>query len=291
MKKYTTLCFLILFTRSVNAQINLTLSVNARPIANLSMWSTRADMLTLVATLPGAATSTVTYKINTTIKDANGSTIATTNLQAAATKRITGGTTSILYAIDVLDLTALVFEKNTQLKLNQSGQLPSGSYQVTVQCIGINQPIPISNTVARFFTIAPIVLPILIKPYSDEVLQKEIAQTAIIFRWSPVAPAPANVVVYRLAVFEVLLNQTPNQAVRANMPLLDKDVIATTQYLWQPQLSFADSTVKKYVWTIQTLGDNRQPLISDALGSQGISEPKTFSVSTIKQIIEANKNQ
>jgi hypothetical protein len=83
---------------------------------------------------------------------------------------------------------------------------------------------------------------------------------------------------YRLCVFEVLQNQTPIQALRANQPLLDKDVKAATQFIWNPGLSFLDSTIKKYVWTIQTLNAQGTVIAGETSSGQGISEPNTFTI-------------
>jgi len=93
--------------------------------------------------------------------------------------------------------------------------------------------------VCKPFFLAATQLPVLMKPYNEEILDGNIAQTAITFRWTPLTPRTPNPVTYRLQVFEILEYQTPMQALRANQPLLDQEVIGTTQYIWRPQLPFA----------------------------------------------------
>jgi hypothetical protein len=73
-------------------------------------------------------------------------------------------------------------------------------------------------------------------PANETILDIEKAKNVITFRWTPVAPRPAEILTYRVTVFEILPNQTPMQALRSNQPLLAKDIIGTTQFIWQPQL-------------------------------------------------------
>ena len=114
------------------------------------------------------------------------------------------------------------------------------------------------------------------------------AQTAIIFRWTPVVPAQISPVTYHIQIFEVLPTQTPVQALRSNQPLLDKEIKAATQFIWQPQLSFysyADNDTKKpakFIWTIQSLDKAGLPVTQTDGNGEGRSEPFIFLVDTEK---------
>ena len=116
-------------------------------------------------------------------------------------------------------------------------------------------------------------------------------------------------------VFEVLDKQQPVQAMRSNQPLLVKDVIGATQYIWQPQLGMIDccpdlepdtdtlkaqkanistsrsnlrgkqpvssdakGTGKKFVWVVQALDDRGLPFGDGNVNGDGISEPAVFSI-------------
>jgi hypothetical protein len=109
---------------------------------------------------------------------------------------------------------------------------------------------------------------------------------------------------YRVTVFEVLENQTPMQALRSNQPLLAKDIVGTTQYIWQPQLGLTmccpmgdpdfDLKIKKdsgdvvhvdpdfdayaYIWTIQTFDSRGAPFGDGNINGDGISEPNVFFI-------------
>jgi hypothetical protein len=81
--------------------------------------------------------------------------------------------------------------------------------------------------------------------------------------------------------------------------LLDKSVIGTTQYIWQPQLSFneivqdslpADSSkgviaerVKTFIWTVQTFtqsgfGAPLTPVTEGNINGDGRTEPAIFYI-------------
>ena len=125
------------------------------------------------------------------------------------------------------------------------------------------------------------------KPYNEEVIDAKKAQTAIIFRWSPVVPTQPSPVTYRIQVFEVLPIQSPVQALRSNQPLLDKEILAATQFIWQPQLSFLpyDEETKKlptFIWTIQSLDANHNPVTQTDGNGEGRSEPLIFFVNPDK---------
>jgi hypothetical protein len=143
-------------------------------------------------------------------------------------------------------------------------------------------------------------------PANETVLDIEKAKAAITFRWTPVAPRPIQPLAYRVTVFEVLAGQTPMQALRSNQPLLAKDVIGTTQYIWQPQLGLTmccldgdpdvDLKMKKdsggvvhgdvdfdldayaFIWTLQTFDLQGRPFGDGNINGDGISEPNVFFI-------------
>jgi hypothetical protein len=144
-------------------------------------------------------------------------------------------------------------------------------------------------------------------PANESILDIDKAKAAITFRWSPVAPRLAEMLTYRVIVFEVLDYQTPMQALRSNQPLLTKEIIGTTQFIWQPQLGMtnccidADSdgdgdagnlkdTTRRslgpdmepdayaFIWTIQTLDSRGAPFGDGNINGDGISEPNVFFI-------------
>lgn len=278
MKKITIAIITLFTTQFVQAQlVNINLVMNPRPVANISDWAGRRDVLTLIATQP-AQGGARNVKINTIIKTVDGTTVAVTDMQRAPVKALVQGGTTIFYAADVVNLQAMLFTGSFQDKLNRTGKLPAGNYQIIVRLDSTDLPIELSNTQTKTFFLSATQLPILIMPINGDLLPATMAQTAITFRWSALVPRPTEPVHYRVQVFEVLANQTPMQALRSNQPLLDREVIGTTQYIWRPQLSFVRDSVNKFVWTIQSFDNKNAIIAGEVPNGEGRSEPKTFNV-------------
>lgn len=280
MKKITILLFTLLAIKFSNAQVNINLVMNPRPIANINDWAGRADVLTLVASASPIGVFPNNVKINTTIKTADGTTVAFTDMQRAQVKALVRGGSTIFNAADVVNMQAMVFTSSFQNKINSTGKLPAGNYQIIVRLDSTDLPVELSNTQTKNFFLSSTQLPVLIMPADGSVLPTAAAQTAITFRWTALAPRPTEPVRYRVQVFEVLTEQTPMQALRSNQPLLDKEVIGRTQYIWQPQLGFADTANKKFVWTIQSFEFQGPAITGEVPNGEGKSEAKTFTISS-----------
>lgn len=278
------------------AQLNTILVVVPQPPGTLISWGTK-ELTYIISNQGGAAPRNFIVKAE--LKAADGTVAATTNL-AKARVRTMGPATLILYAADVAPLDVMIFYGKYKSSLDRSGKLPSGNYELCVQLVTPVDFLPVSEVRCRNFTLAAFQLPIPMMPANDEVLDAEKAQTSVIFRWTPVAPRPIEQVKYIVTVFEVLDKQTPMQALRSNQPLLTKEIIGTTQYIWQPQLSFAKTKIwmndteslytqedravldsvdaSTFIWTIKTVDIRGIPFSDGNVNSDGISEPNTFTV-------------
>ena len=289
MKHKIFLAFFLLFTFAVNAQLTTNLVVNARPSARLSDWSiTKSTFTLIVSNISPLGNRRV--KIKSVLKTADGTTVAATDLNKAPIILIRDGN-SIYDANTVFPLEIQQFEGSFQNMLNRTGKLSSGAYQLCVELVDPTTFAALTATQCRSFFVAALQLPITMVPYDKQELDSRKAQTAITFRWTPLTPLPQGGVNYHIQVFEVLENQQDVQALRANQPLLDKNIFAVTQYIWQPQLSFInsddDSTglqkPRRFIWTIQALDASFKPIGNDA-NYEGRSEPKVF-------IVNANRKQ
>lgn len=280
MKKITILISTIIAMQFAQAQpLTLILTPNPNYVATVSEWGTKGPVLNLMVMQSPQGPFVKNVKINTVIKTTDGTTVATTDMLRATIKPVSSGTT-IFSAADVFNMQALVFAGSYQNKINSTGKLPTGNYQVIVRLDSTSLPIALSAERTRVFYLAATQLPVLIAPANEAILPAAAAQTAITFRWTAFVPKPLEALRYRVQVFEVLQEQTPMQALRSNQPLLDKEVLGTTQFIWQPQLSFADGSDKKFVWTVQTFDFKRQLLTGDVPNGEGRSEAKIFTVSS-----------
>ncbi len=298
----------VLFTASTaTAQINTNLVLAATPPATLSEWANRREVLTyIINSQPGVSFPVI---IKTEIKTTDGTVIGTTDLVKARQILLSSATT-ILFATDVLPLENMLFTGKYNTSLQRTGKLPVDNYILCVQLVTPGDYRAVSAVVCKNFYLASLQLPILIKPYNEEVLDAKLAQTAIIFRWTPVVPRLINPVTYRLQVFEILSYQSPVQALRSNQPLLDVEIKGTTQYIWRPQLSFmpdndltsaGDTSISisnrteitkhllsRFIWTIQSLDAKGDPITQTDGNGEARSEPIIFFVDSQKNNAQKN---
>ena len=85
------------------------------------------------------------------------------------------------------------------------------------------------------------------------------------FKWTPVVPRPKDLVKYRISVWQLMQGQTGQQAIKANQPIITKDVdnLSITQAAWPPD--FVVSTCKppylcSYVWNVQAFDKKGRPV-------------------------------
>jgi hypothetical protein len=293
MKKLIITSIIIFSCTSSWAQLISNLIVNAQPPAQLSEWGNRREVLTLIVTGQGAAGGS--FKIKTEIKLTDGTVIATADLAKTPVFTPVAGAPAILTANDVMPLEYMMFTGKYKTSLQRTGKLPADNYMICTQPVNPVDYQVMGEQQCKSFYLASTQLPILMKPYNEEVLDGKKAQTAIIFRWSPVIPTQTSPVTYRLQVFEVLPNQNPVQALRSNQPVLDKEILAATQFIWQPQLIFAPQNTETeklpaFVWTIQTLDKAGLPVTQTDGSGEGRSEPVIFFVNPEKNKKPAKEN-
>ncbi len=290
MKKYISILLLSFYSVSATAQLNTTLEVQNAPTAVLSEWATRNSVINFIVTKIDPNPQQAIFK--TEIKLTDGTVIATTDLTRAPKITLRSGTT-VFYSKDVLLLEIMIFSGKYKTSLDKTGKLPADNYQLCIQPLTPDTYQPLSTVKCKFFNLVAFQLPYLIMPANNTVLNRLAAQTAIIFRWTPLTPIAKIPPYYRIQVFEVLSNQKPVQALRSNQPLLDEVVRAITQYVWQPRLAFnaSDSLPTKFIWTIQTLDENKQPVLLTDGNGESRSEPYIFSIGTNTTIEKRKGNR
>jgi hypothetical protein len=280
MKKFIIILLAVLSVKDIKAQTVTTLIVNARPTAVLSEWTYRKDILTYIvqADLPD-----LLVKIKTEIKTLDGTVIGYTDLNRSKAYPLALGTT-VFTALEVVPLEFMIFSGKYKSLLEKTGKLPADNYQVCVQLVGATDMSPVSDVKCKNFYVASVQLPVLMMPANETTMDVHKAQSAITFRWTPTTPPQSSMITYRLQVFEVLEGQQNLQALRGNQPLLDINLKMQTQYIWRPGLAMAtDSLPKKFIWTIQTLDANNEPLVQTDGNGESRSEPVIFYVGTPPQ--------
>lgn len=288
MKKLISAAIAIFIVANAMAQIKFNLVMGTQPPAQLSEWGNRREVLTLIVTGQAGVPGGGQFKIKTEIKTTDGTVIGNADLAKTPVFTINStGAPLVLFANDAMPLEFMVFTGKYKSSLERTGKLPAGNYIICVRPVNITDYTPLGEEQCKSFYLATTQLPILMKPYNEEVMDAKKAQTAIIFRWSPVVPTQPSPVTYRIQVFEVLPSQSPVQALRSNQPLLDKEILAATQFIWQPQLSFLpyDEETKKlptFIWTIQSLDKDHNPVTRTDGNGEGRSDPFIFFVNPDK---------
>lgn len=283
MKQSFFITIIICTAIAAKAQFATNLVVSPQPPASLISWTQR-DLNFIVINQSGASRQA---KIKAELKMADGTVVGTTNLAKARVINLGFGN-DIFSVDDVFSAVLMQFSGKIKTAIDRTGKLPADNYQLCVRLVTPTDYVPFTEEKCRNFTVAALQLAIPVIPANESWLKPEAAQSVITFRWTPVTPLPSSPVWYRLLVFEILDNQTPMQALRSNMPLLQKDVVGTTQYIWQPQLSIGGtaktdtvptvSVKRAFIWTLQCLDAAGQPLGDGHVNGDGISEPHIFYV-------------
>lgn len=286
MKKLIASVITVFIVASSMAQVKLTLIVATQPPAQLSEWSNRREVLTVIVSTQGIPQG-FQYKLKTEIKTLDGTVIGSVDLARSPVFTPNSTGTTVLVANDVMPLELMLFTGKYKTSLERTGKLPADNYNICVQPVRLVDYAPAGEVQCKNFYLATTQLPILMRPYNEEILDAKKAQTAITFRWTPVVPKATTPVTYRIQVFEVQPTQNPVQALRSNQPLLDKEIVAATQYIWQPQLTFLpyDNETKKlptFIWTIQSLDKDHKPVTQTDGSGEGRSEPVIFFVNPDK---------
>jgi|SRR6185503_195181 len=286
--------FLVMLLTTVTAaygQINLNLALNSRPQPWLSDWSNPVNGTMIITYMPGPIAGSPTMKIKTTLLDEGGGVIGRSNFNAARVYTLKQGVNQFSIA-DALQLQNLILPGTIKNLLQRTGRLPAGQYQLMVEITNTTGTAVLAKQSRPFF-VTSYQLPVLMQPANGAALDAGIAQQVIIFRWTSVIPVSSEIPVYRVQVFEILPGQEPMQAFRGNRPLLDEQAIqGTTQYIWRPNLPMVDSTAnRRFIWTVQTLDINGQPVPTADMNVQGRSEPAVFNIvnqmGTISKSIKA----
>lgn len=278
MKKIILIQALILIIfANANAQVNLTLAFNNRPQPFLSDWYNAVNGRALV-TVTGATTVTA-VKFKTTITNEEGVNIGVTNIAAAPLYNLNALPATNSFSLgDILQIQNMIFTPTAQTLLQQSGRLRAGTYKITIQVLNTQGILLTEKT--SIINCAAYQLPVPIFPYDGATLDAHVAANIITFRWTRLTPVLQEVPRYKVQVFEVFNFQTPMQALRSNMPLLDAEAAkGATQFIWRSNLSMMDSTSnRKFIWTLQTLDFNGAPIPTIDMNQQGRSESSVFTI-------------
>lgn len=252
----------LLLSCGVTKSQQLQLKVAANPPQYLADWENQKQLA--VATVTNLLGAVPAIKIGCVIQK-GGAVIARTDLKRMPVVRV-DRPVLIFYTDDILPASALVFPQPLP-----DNKLTEGDYELCVAVYDESGQRRIIDPKCQPFSIRSYQQPQLIFP-ADKAMLLPAQSKTIQFRWTPVSPVPAGIVKYKLQVFEVMSGQYPEQAVRSNQPLLEKELPGATQFIWVPQNDICIPCT--YVWTVQALDRDDRPI-----GRQeGRAAPFTFKI-------------
>src|SRR5258705_3844341 len=178
MKKFFFNIAFLFFGLNCFSQLTANLVMSATPPGTITDWNHRKEVFSyVVINQTGAVIRAV---IKTELRTASGELVASTNLAQATVYSFSAATT-FLDAADVLALQYMSFTGKFKTTLDRTGKLPADNYQLCVQLVTPISFAPITQPACRSFTIASILLPVLMMPADGAILDAIKSQSAIIF--------------------------------------------------------------------------------------------------------------
>ena len=160
--------------------------------------------------------------------------------------------------------------------------LKDGNYSLCAQFFNIDK-VAISNEVCKAFVVetpkdvdyAP---PTLISPENGKSFLQRDIQKPVMFRWTPLVPKPKEPITYRLKVWQLMQGQNGVQAMKANQPIITKDVDNITQTVITNLMSgpCKPPYLCDFIWNVQALNREGKPISRN----NGNSEPYIFKVAS-----------
>lgn len=117
--------------------------------------------------------------------------------------------------------------------------------------------------------------PTLLAPVLDAIIPRD---SDVEFRWTPVIPKPRDPVNYRIKVWQLMQGQNGPEALKANQPIITKDVDNLTQIVVSKLITSpcAPPSTCNFIWNVQALNRDGKPIG----GNNGTSEIFSFTVPT-----------
>jgi hypothetical protein len=113
-------------------------------------------------------------------------------------------------------------------------------------------------------------------PADNKFLNTEDIKSPVTFRWTAVSPLPAEQLTYRLRLWPITEGQNVQQVVDNAPPLLTKDVTDATELTLTNVVSCKVGSNCRYIWNVQALNSQGQPVGSN----NGYSQPTAIVATT-----------
>jgi hypothetical protein len=244
------------------------------PDANTANWGAGASLFMI-----SAAAQSATGRVDPAVEESKMLVI----IKKGGSKICGAYTSSTAPAADFNTLTKVWSGNNAASFLGQDCKLPPGDYELSVQFFGYSngKTVALSDEKTKQLTIKgndqqAYQPPQAIAPADGTALSEADIKKPITFRWTPIVPKPQEPVTYRLSVWQLMQGQTGVQAMKANTPIITKDVDNITQAIIT---NIVDGPCKPplmcdFIWNVQALNRDGKPIG----GNNGLSEALGFNV-------------
>lgn len=234
------------------AQISISLNVDANPNPRISDWVNRTEIVVMTVTNTDARLVGRPFKIQIRM-EYDGKTVIETKPQDMPQLELGIGS-EIYLSNDVIPYRALSFNDGFEDRLISTGLLPSGRYNFCASIIDLNgRTLSKPEEVCRPMRVTSYQAPSLILPSNNASIQAN-QLSATTFSWSRLTPVPPAELglKYRIMVTEVRPGQQATQAFFDNYPIIDEEVVSLTQFRWPLDLE-APANTTQYVWSVQAM--------------------------------------
>ena len=177
----------------------------------------------------------------------------------------------IYRARDVIDFGNLQIDPSVRALALQTGRIPDDDYQF---CVALIDPDSRRSLIAGLACSTPVSIlsapgPQLISPSDGDSVG-----VFPLFQWTPTMSVRQGSIRYHIRISEVIRSQLPSQALAANLPYHEADVLTGTSYLY-PLSARPLEEGKLYAWMVQAF----DPVANVTVGSdEGKSQIWTFRV-------------
>lgn len=241
--------FLLLAQQYPITSINISLPQN--PDASTNKWTSATSMLNITAMakmVNGKIDPSVEgSKILVSIKKAGSTVCGNANINSAPQANFNSANK--------------VWSGNAAVALlGQECTLSPGDYELCVQFFGGPRNAALSEQKCKAFTIRGMEqqsfqAPQALMPANGTAFKEADLQKPISFRWTPIVPKPQEPTTYRLKVWQLMQGQNGTQAMRANQPIITKDVDNITQATISNMITgpCKPPYLCEFVWNVQAL--------------------------------------
>jgi len=249
---------------------NINISLPSSPDPNTANWGSGTSMLMITA---GAKSAT--GKVDPSVEESR----MLVTIRKGGNKVCGAYTGSTAPSADFNTMTKVWSGNNAASYLGKDCTLTPGDYELCVQFFGYGTTgaAPLSDEKCKPFTIKGDDLqtyqpPQTITPANSAVFSETALQQPMIFRWTPVVPRPQAPVTYRVRVWQLMEGQNGNQAMRANQPIIVKDVDNITQTVITNLISDPCKSpyLCSFIWNVQALNRENKP-VGENTGTSGVA--------------------